>query len=146
VAQLFLVRPMTRALVISVFVIAASQLVGHEQGTDIVEAPNHERYSRSAYEAGRRDAQKDIRENHLVVEMFGGPLPPWNADWVKLLDERYHIEVREVSGDVVDYQVLGHARGYNEISKAEIQRRFGGDVVSRTLDEARNRWKQNHAD
>jgi hypothetical protein len=135
---------MSRALVISACVVAASGLVAQEQSTDIIEAPNHERYSRSAYEAGRRDAEKDIRQNHLVVEMFGGPLPPWNDDWLKLLNDRYHIYVKEVAGDVVDYQVLGHARGYNEISKAEIQRRFGSDVVSKTLEEVRSQWKQTH--
>ena len=135
---------MTRALVISVCVTVLSQAAGQEQANDIIEAPNHERYSRSAYEAGRRDAETDIHMNYLVVEMFGGPLPPWNADWVKLLEEKYHIYVKEVAGDVVDYQVLGHARGYNEISKAEIQRKFGSDVVSKTLEDVRSHWKQTH--
>ena len=135
---------MSRALVIAACIAAANGLLAQEQSPDVIEAPNHERCSRSAYEAGRRDAEIDIRTGHLVVEMFRGPLPPWNDDWVKLLNDKYHIYVREVAGDVVDYQIVGRGRGYNEISKAEIQRRFGSDVVSKTLEEVRNQWKQTH--
>jgi hypothetical protein len=125
--------------------IVASQLMAQQQPNDIVEAPTHERYSRSAYESGRRDAEQDIHMDHLVIEMFGGPAPPWNADWAKLLWERYQIRLQQVTAeDVVDYQTIGHARGYNEVSNAEIQRRFGSDVVSKTLEEVRSQWKQTH--
>src|SRR5262249_5066932 len=101
------------------------------------------RYSPSAYHDGREDARKDVGENRLVIETFGLP-PPSDDDYARLLDERYHIQIKRVAGCVADDKIVGHAKGYNEVSKAEIQRRFGSDVLEKTQAEVQKHWKENH--
>ena len=106
---------------------------------DLVEAADGQRYSRSAYEAGRRDAERDIHEGRLVIETYGGPWPAWLHECAKLLDQRYGIQFRDIAGCIVDSQIIGHERGYNEVSRAEIHRRFGRDVAEETKTEVQKR-------
>lgn len=115
-------------------------VLGDEDESDIVRPEDDIGYSRRAYEAGRRYAEQDIRENCLAVEVSGGPPAAWDNDWVRLLRERFQIELRWVAGCLVNYQIIGHERGYNEVSSAEIQRRFGRDVVWETRNEAQEKW------
>jgi hypothetical protein len=123
--------------------LAAVRLVAQNDPADIVESPDHTHYSRRAYEAGRREAEKDVRENRLVVQLTGGPPGAADSDWRKLLSERYHIEVKEL-GCTVTYDIAGYTRGYNEISLAEIERRFGAGLLRSTRDEAEKQWVEAH--
>jgi hypothetical protein len=58
------------------------------------------------------------------------------------------IQLRPIAGDTdVTARVLGHVQGYNELSKAEIKRRFGDGVleaarrrVSETLERKIPEW------
>ena len=102
------------------------------------ESQDGERHSASAYQTGRTDAERDIRANRLAIEVFGMP-GPWFTDYAKLLAKKYDIELRTVAGCVVDSKIVGHARGYNEVSEAEITRRFGPDVLENARAEARKR-------
>jgi hypothetical protein len=134
---------MTRVVLLLLSITLGTSLVlGQQDVADIVRPPDEPAYSRAAYEAGRRDAVRDIGEDRLVIEIYGGPPAPWDADWAKLLRERFRIELRE-RGCVVDYAIRGHERGYNEISFAEVQRRFGRDVVRETRAEAEKQWYAN---
>jgi hypothetical protein len=85
-----------------------------------------------------------LRENRLIVESFGLPTP-WDGDYAKLLREKCQIQVRVVAGCVVDEKIVGHAKGYNEVSKAEINRRFGSNVLEETRSEVQKHWQENHA-
>lgn len=84
-------------------------------------------YSRSACQTGRTDAEVDLRDGRIIVEDYGFPRKRQEL-YTKILQKRYRITVRTV-GDLFDPQVIGHAVGYNEVSKSEIKRRFGRDVV-----------------
>jgi len=132
----------TFAIVCSLSV--AARLVAQSGSNDIIESADHQRYSLRAYQAGHEDAGKDVREGRLIIESFGLP-PPWDADYAKLLKERYGIELRAVAGCVVDDNIVGHRKGYNEVSEAEIQRRFGSDILEKTQLEAKKHWEDNHA-
>jgi len=82
----------------------------------------------AAYARGRADARRDIRAGRLAVEVSGlgaGSL-------VKPLKERYGVETRVVAGCVVDDTIMGHERGYNIVSAAEIKRRLGVDILDHT--------------
>lgn len=83
-------------------------------------------YSRSAYYKGQTDARRDLRSGHLAVEAYGFP-PRGYLHYVQILQDRYHVTVKNL-GDVLDSTLIGHARGYNSVSKTEIKRRFGPDV------------------
>jgi hypothetical protein len=61
-------------------VVAGYVFAEPEDPLDIVETPDHiTHYSRSAYEAGRRDAERDLREGRLIFEIYRGPPPPANG-------------------------------------------------------------------
>jgi hypothetical protein len=136
VAHLVLVRPMTRLLLS--FIVGGGVAVAalaEQDPQDIIHPVDEPGYSRSAYEAGRRLAEHDIREGRLIVEVSGGLPSPVYKELKKVLQESYNIYLKEIAGYVVDYQITGHERGYNEVSRAEIQRRFGRDVIQETRNE-----------
>jgi len=102
---------------------------------DIAQRPDHTPYSKSAYTAGRADAERDLQAGRLVVEDFGFPRKG-QEEYAGILQRRYHIEVRHVAGDIVDLKAYGHAYGYNDVSKPEIKRRFNDDVLEKAETEA----------
>jgi hypothetical protein len=82
-----------------------------------------------AYRSGRADAENDLRVGRVVIEMYGFPTEG-EAEFRGRLRKQYQIELRRVAGDTdIDEKVLGHARGYNKVSEAEIKRRYGNEVV-----------------
>jgi hypothetical protein len=99
-------------------------------------------YSLSAYRAGRADALRDIRRGRLAVETYGLPADIHvSLAYRDLLRRKYGVHLVVVAGCEPDDATLGHARGYNEISCAEIQRRFGRDFLDRVYEEA-ERWQK----
>jgi len=100
-------------------------------------------YSRKAYEGGRADAQRDIQRGVLATESAGLPTV-WAGEYDRLLKQRYGVEDRGVAGCMVDDRIVGHMAGYNEVSNAEIKRRFGADVFDRTAKDAQALYKKKH--
>jgi hypothetical protein len=88
-------------------------------------------YSQADYEQGRADAQKDTSHGVLAYEFAGLPAPTDN-ELIRLMKERYNIEMRRVAGDEVLIDRISHMIGYNEIALPEIQRRFGKDILKRS--------------
>ena len=82
----------------------------------------------TAYFRGRADARRDIRAGHLALEVSGLGA----GEFVKPLKERYGVEARVVAGCVVNETIMGHERGYNVVSAAEIKRRLGVDILNHT--------------
>jgi hypothetical protein len=81
----------------------------------------------TAHRAGHAQAERDLRAGVLAVESYGLPMPP---EYTQILRERYGVQLRSVAGDTdVTAKALGHAEGYNELSKTEIRRRFGDGVL-----------------
>ena len=121
-------------------------VLGHATGHNIVsvaelvrvygpgltkEAEDAEQYLRSEYdtgeELGRADARRDVATGQLAIEVFG-PSGSLNRDYKAILHDQYNIELREV-GNVTtirsDQKILGHAQGYNDVARLEIDRRYG---------------------
>jgi hypothetical protein len=96
-----------------------------------------------AYRAGRADAQRDLRRNYFAVEIYGRE-PVYAEEYSKHAERRYGIHVKRVAGCIVDEDILGHAKGYNEISEPEIHRRFGKDVLLKAEAEVASHWEGNH--
>jgi hypothetical protein len=96
--------------------------------------------SESAYQKGRADAENDLKNNRLTLESFGLPAP-YFGEYTRLLRERYHLELRQVAGCVPDGRIIGHARGYNEVSMKEIERRYGKDILEQAGSEANKRYQ-----
>jgi hypothetical protein len=92
-------------------------------------------YLQADYEQGRADAQKDISHGVLAYEFAGLPAPT-DDELIRLMKERYNIEMRRVAGDEILIDRISHMIGYNEIALPEIQRRFGKDILQKVADEA----------
>lgn len=89
----------------------------------------------SAYAIGREDAKRDIASGILACESYGLPAP-WASEYERILRERYKVQLRYVAGCIVEPDQVEHAKGYNEISRPEIERRYGADVFARVASEA----------
>ena len=75
---------------------------------------------------------------------FNGLLPLWHAEAKKILDEDYQI-------DLVNLNHLDHSgwhvayeSAYNRVSRAEIKRKYGVDVVELCLIKAESNFRNNH--
>src|SRR5258708_1219633 len=81
----------------------------------------------AAYRAGRADATRDVARGYFAVEEFGRTVV-WQDDYAKIAKQRFGVHVKTVAGCIVDEEIVGHAKGYNEISEPAIKRKFGRDV------------------
>lgn len=85
----------------------------------------------TAYERGRRQALTDVQNGHLKVESIGE----------STITHYLYKEVllREYGVEFIDYGCLGtdeldqRIRGYNEISRAAIEGRFGAGVLEKVF-------------
>ncbi len=128
----------------AVCVIACVVLAGcGAKDPDIAYTSEHMPYSRAAYEAGRAQAETDMRAGRLVIEEYGFPRKG-EQEYADILRDRYHIELRRVASDIVDPKADGHAFGYNAISEPEIKRRFGSDVLEKAQTEAAKHYDAQH--
>ena len=98
------------------------------------------RRAQKDYPIGKAEAQHDLADGRLAYETYGLPAPYFD-EIVQLFRERYEVELRLTGGCVVIAQISEHARGYNEIMKPEIERRFGTNVWARTEADAEALYK-----
>jgi hypothetical protein len=80
------------------------------------------------WRAGRAQAQRDAAAGIMAIEEYG--FGAGTGFSVRILRDRYHIEERPIAQCIVNGKILGHAAGYNEISKREIDRRVGLERVA----------------
>ena len=113
--------------------------------SDIIYTPEKIPYSKSAYDAGRVEAEADVKAGRLVILDYGVPRKGQN-EFEALFRERYEVEVRRVANDAVNPTINGRALGYNEVSKPEIKRRFGDDVFERLEIEAAQTWDEDNSE
>jgi hypothetical protein len=113
----------------------------YSEPPDITHLPDGTPYSKTTYAEGRRDAENDLRQGRLIVEEYGYPRKG-SREYAEMLQQRYGIEIRRVASDIVDRQAYGHAIGYNEVSKAEIKRRFGDNALKDAEDQAAKHWDE----
>jgi len=132
----------TTLVIICCFVFGSRSLA-EEIANDIVESPQGQKYSAGAYTAGRAEAINDIKANKLIIEVSGLPAP-WSGEYTKFLADKYHVQLKTVAGCIVDSKIVAHERGYNEISVAEIERRFGHGVLEKSAEDVQKKWEQAH--
>jgi len=138
---------------IAVVVIGSAIMAScHAKDPDILEMQNnpdiawnqeHMPYSRSAYERGRREAQADIRSGRLILENMGFPRKG-EQEFAQILRQRYGVELKRVASDVLEPTDTGHVFGYNDISRPEIERRFGSGVIEKAEAEAAKHYDEQH--
>ena len=100
------------------------------------------------YSNGRAFAAQDVKSNVLHVA-FGDigevDSPPWTANYAGLLETNYGIQPRWFSLPTNPRAVEAWVRGYNEVAQPAIEGRFGTNVLSRTLADARRSYEEQHS-
>ena len=89
----------------------------------------------SARVRGQLSARVDLARGHYRVLTLGLPTP-WRPEDTRLLRERYGIEERMVAGCIVSKSLLAYAEGYNTMSMAAANRKFGHDIFKETAADA----------
>ena len=85
---------------------------------------------------GRLTARYDVWRGHYVLLAYGLP-PAWRSQYAQLLQERYGIEVRTVALCIVSETLVSYADGYDEVSAAAANHKFGHDVFKECAEVAR---------
>ncbi len=94
----------------------------------------------SDYLAGRNEAQQDIQSGQLIVKTYGLP-QPWIGLYSSNLSSRYQIILRFVSGCDVNPKLAQNVEGYNNVSEAEIAKRYGADLLDRVAKESARQYE-----
>ncbi|HXF09268.1 MAG TPA: hypothetical protein VN625_00695 [Desulfuromonadaceae bacterium] len=94
-----------------------------------------------AYSDGRAEAEKDVKSGKLIVKTFGLPAP-WREIYRTNLMKRYKIQLQTVAGCVVTEAEMKKVYGYNQVSGAEIGRRYGTNLLNKVANEAEKEWGQ----
>jgi hypothetical protein len=87
---------------------------------------------------GTAEAQRDIGNNILKLKEYPPtPAPAWQAKYVELLKERCNVEYEVVQGPPgISETLQAEVVAYNDVMKAEIERRFEVGILDRLRKEA----------
>ncbi|MCO5053978.1 MAG: hypothetical protein M9920_17005 [Verrucomicrobiae bacterium] len=96
---------------------------------------------KTAYQNGKAEAQRDIADGKLVLKTWGMPVP-WIDVYRSNLLSRHQIVMHPVAGCSVTEALIESVKGYNEVSKTEIEKRIGTGVLERVLEESKLLWLQ----
>jgi hypothetical protein len=84
---------------------------------------------------GEFAAYSDVAQGRYKVLAFGMPAPG-HDEYVRILQERYGIEMRRVGGCLVSRSMVWYGEGYNSVSMDAANRKFGRDVFQESDAEA----------
>jgi hypothetical protein len=84
---------------------------------------------------GQLVAHFDVARGHYEILSLGLPVP-WRSEFARILRERYGIENRVVAGCIVSPTLLAYTEGYNRVSMAAANRKFGHDVFKESVADA----------
>jgi hypothetical protein len=90
---------------------------------------------------GKLMARIDLARGHYKVLGYGYGSPA-RPEFARLLGERYGIEYDEIGGEIVSRHTVAYADGYNSVSAAAVNRRFGRDVFKEAEEEAQKHWEE----
>lgn len=107
-------------LVCCVLLLSCSQILAQEQSSGEIE-----------YERGRSEASQDLRRGEYVIKSWGlarasiGTVPSVDDVYESMLWERYKIRHETIGGCLIDDDIVRYAAGYNEVSIAAIEAKYG---------------------
>ncbi len=94
----------------------------------------------SGYPRGMIAAWADGARGHNEVKVCGLP-PPWDGEYIRLVRQRYGVEVNAVAGCVVTQDLVRYVNGYNSVAKPRIRTQHGKDIFAECANEAREAWE-----
>jgi LysM repeat protein len=95
-----------------------------------------------AYAQGQADARRDITNGLLCVKSYGLQAP-WAPNYRMLLEKRYGVE-EENGGCVVSANTVKYAAGYDDVSCAYIEQKFGTNIFDEVAADAKTNWNATH--
>jgi hypothetical protein len=83
----------------------------------------------AASEAGRADAERDLRAGRLVLQVYGSVKD--EPEYAKAFREKYQIELHHLTDDtsIQNAKSLSWASGYNEAVETELEKRLGKEPL-----------------
>lgn len=124
----------------SLFMTASGRAQTHRtlsQGSDEMGYPTK---SAQARELGQMEARRDLSNGVMIVKTAGLPNPDWE-DYAELLKARCNVKLELVGGCLVSAGEMDYMGGYNEISSAAVQRRYGTNIFKRLKEQAETRYQ-----
>ena len=98
--------------------------------------------SRSGREKGIREARAAIAEGKLKLKEYPPtPSPPGHGEYTALFRERCGVEYEVISTPDFSEELKQEVWGWNEMMRAEIERKFGPDIFQQLNEEAKERWQ-----
>jgi hypothetical protein len=96
--------------------------------------------AKDARSKGRRDAEQDIAQGILKEKEYP-PLPYslQEINYIKLMKAECGVEREVISAPNDSKQLREEVAGYNEVMHAEIQRRFGADIIQKLRSKSNER-------
>ena len=80
-------------------------------------------------------ARYDLSRGKREIKFYGLP-PISHPTWVRILKDRYHVQVNQVSGCIVADRKAAYWDGYNSIVEKALNREFGLNVMDTSYDAA----------
>lgn len=96
--------------------------------------PQDPKVLQEAYERGRREAEADVRNGRFVIH-FAGIAVPGKVFKEKML-KHYGVEV-VTGGCTMTYEESERMKGYDEVSRAAVEKKFGKGVIESELKESK---------
>jgi len=98
----------------------------------------------TAYPRGGAVALIHQATKHYTVTTYG-LASPWRLEYQDLLNTRYGVKLEVLAGCVVTEQLTEYVEGYNSISTAYMNKRFGHDIFAECSNDAKLHYDIKHA-
>jgi hypothetical protein len=106
----------------------------------------------AAYDKGKIEAYQDLKDGLYILKGWGLAWPkiyPWplpHEIYESILSDKYHITFKSVGGCVVDDDTEDYVDGYNEVSKAAIESKWGKGLLDTVRQQANVEYENKYAE
>jgi hypothetical protein len=92
-------------------------------------------WNETAFTRGQVAAHFDVARGHYKILGYGLPAPG-HPEYIRTLHDKYNVEFHPVAGCIVSQSLISYVDGYNGVSVAAANRKYGRDIVHESLKEA----------
>jgi hypothetical protein len=95
-------------------------------------------WNETAFTRGQLAAHFDIAGGHYKILGYGLPAPG-RPEYIRALHDKYNVEFHPVAGCIVSQSLISYVDGYDRVSIAAANRKYGQDIVQESLKQANTR-------
>jgi hypothetical protein len=95
-------------------------------------------WDEASFTRGQLTAHFDIARGHYKILGYGLPAPGY-SEYIRTLHDKYNVEFDPVAGCIVSQSLISYVNGYNGVSEAAANRKYGRDIIHESLKEANTR-------